>query len=186
MDNLIKGTKEDSLNIRRLQKMTGNRPGWKNLKGVWVDGPHLWACDGFVATAIPTPEGLSEQDGRIIDANLSAGEFIAEAEEIEGQYPDVYGIRPTTKVAAEITVNAKYLLRIAELAGKQPVRLVIYEGPPKGQPMEIRSANADPQSNTGNTPVFALIMPMQVDRENDYIPAANEDEADEGEVRQAA
>lgn len=186
---IVKGTKEDSLNYRRLRKIgESNNAHHKSLCGVYVDGPYTWATDGFVAAAIPTPEGLAKADGKIIDPNIIAGEFMAEANEIDGSYPDVYGIRPMSPVAAEVVVNAKSLRRIAELAGDQPVRIVIHDGPPKSQPLEIRSTEADPEMNVGNTPVYALIMPMHVQHEREYVAERPErtDEDNEQEVRQSA
>lgn len=153
--DVIKGAKEESLRLRRLAKNASGDSARPILAGLHVRNGATWATDGFRAVAVPTPDCLADREGQTLDPNpIPAGDFLAEAEAIEGEYPAIDQVMPEIE-GPSIILNASFLRDICELAGTNtPIRLTITTDE-RGQNMAVLQTSED-----GAEPLYAVVMPM--------------------------
>lgn len=155
-------SKNDNKILRWLNRATG-REKFKGeysrpvLSGINMDGV-VMATDGFRCHAAKleaeTPEGI-----------VRFGKIPATAEEIEGEvvegrYPDMRTVIPTTSPLAQVVVDANYLAHVLEgMKGRDKWVRICLHG--INSPLEVFG-------KVGGQPAYALIMPIHT-----YDGAAN-------------
>lgn len=164
----LTGTKEDSLRLRRLRNFTSHGVGRHPvLAGVKIKNGSVWASDGVRLAAIPAPEDWPEDVERPVSIDgLHAGDFILEADEITGTFPEVGEVmpyKPDREPAAVTSINGKFLREIGELAGDQPVTIILYDrSTDEALPIEFATSGS-PNPSDDPTRLYACVMPMRIE-----------------------
>ncbi len=158
---IIKGDKHESALIRWVQKARSKDCMRPVLKGMLVRDGNILACDGFRIHAAPTPSALGDCDG-VYQGKVSAGDFIAELEEIceATPYPDYAVIMPDGEPEFQINVDPKFLAEA--LSGFDSNVLLRFFG--KTRPMEVSGESKDGQR------LYVILMPLHGrEKENNEV-----------------
>lgn len=150
----VRGNANESLVIRRLQRLAAKNHPKGALEGLYIEGENTWASNGRIAACVPTPEAFKDLKGMVVEGPIPAGEFVADLEKTGEWYPDVKGIVPEAEDGQiRVTVNAQYLRWLLELIGNQDITITL-----RGQ-HDIVEVQTDRDSDN---PVYALLMPLNM------------------------
>ena len=158
----VKLSKHEARVTRYVKQAASKDSARPVLQGLNVNG-NLEAADGFRYHAARTPEPLTQFTDRIIEFDKqppATGGYV-EAGVIDGIFPDCKSLIPTTDPVIEFSVNPKYLIEaLKELSDVPMLKIRVHS---QYAPIEVLGV-----IETGNesTPVYALIMPMNVDDAN--------------------
>lgn len=158
----IRGTKDESLRLRWVQKAVSKGEGRPTLTGMYVKGENVYGTDGYRVHSTKAAIGMLVVDDTILKGKIQGGDFVSDLEILEGQYPDLSTFAKDEPPVFEIFVNSKYLLDI--LSGMNgSVRLAFWGN---NLPMEVYGKTKD------DIPCHGLLMPMHVGTEivNDWSP----------------
>lgn len=153
---IIKGTSEESILLRRLQKIASTDTTRPVLTGLSVEAEYTIATDGFHLAVIETPECMKPCIGEIVQGKIPAGDFVAEMEVIEGTYPDWRGIIPTADEEYRIALSGKLLKSLCMLFERrdEPINFV-FRAP--DEVVELQVMQSDEDIN-----MYGLLMPMHL------------------------
>ena len=152
---IVHGTKEESKEIRWIQKAAARDTSRPILTAVFCNGDMVATADGYRMHAIPKPECLKDVHGAI-HAKVPAGDFVAETSEQDGTIPDLAVVMPSNEPVCAIAVKAEYLREALE--GQESVVLDIRQ---PHDPIEILS------TSQCEHPRYALVMPINLGHDPD-------------------